>query len=767
MNGFPSSCTLELQTNYVLQSGSLTLTCDDGQLSPLPTSVWGIPSVSVSWSPNTLSRAMPTTFTPTVVEPPGQSIPLDALRTHQWTLRQIAPSAMEVLKVTAAQLVVPAYTLQVGRTYSLNYTLTLRQPGAESPSMLASSYTTGLTVNASSPVVAISGADRSRPSDGPITIALERAYDPDVANSATTLSSVTLTWSCTEYVTSGTGAACALPSGTSLTQPSLLIPSNALTAGKVYVIGVSAIAISSGRQSSASILLTATQPTTVTATLVSPPPSINAEESLRLTAAVVCTSLPLGHPLLYQWQVEEAAGGLVARTKPLPSLGDPSNLGAPANSSTLVLLPGILQAGVSYRFSLTVRDPYSTDSTGALRQSIAAANVLVNLPPVDGTCGLSPASGGIALTTQFTMACSGWQDGNSAASPHTPLRRLLASDPSDPTLAYSFAYQVSTGSASVVDGWQPLTVYSSSPAATFLLPAGSLRVRAFVRATCGAIAVFDVLTTVTSPSAAVTSPLEYVRDMSAGLLAEQVRIMQLCMEPLSLTQQLAEVLRKACAEPQYSDPVSQAECARLTDVLTTSAVDAWSNCKQQASAASLLVAQPAIALAAQTLLSLVTQPMPLLSSSLSNATSLTSAVLSAAVAADFPLSIPSFEAFGAVVSALMAACSQLDAVTRLAHSLLHAQQAHAVAGEQLSFSGTQLDAYVQRSLVSEGSAITLPNGQTGQSELSPPAHISSVGAAPCTHFSVFIVCVMVCVFSDLQRRVLAPLCRIPRSPDSR
>jgi hypothetical protein len=542
-----------------------------------------------------------------------------------------------------------------------------------------------------------------------------------------TFSSVTLTWSCTEYVSAGVGAACPLPSGTSLTQPSLLIPSNALTAGTVYVIGVSAVAISSGRQSAASILLTATQPTTVTATLVSPPPSINAEESLRLTAAVVCTSLPLGHPLLYQWQVEDAAGGLVARTKPLPSLVDPSTLGAPANSSTLVLVPDVLQAGVSYRFSLTVRDPFSVDpATGALRQSIAATSVLVNLPPVDGTCALSPASGGIALATQFTMACTGWQDGNTAASPLTPLRRLLASGESDPTLTYSFAYQVSTGSAPVVDGWQPLTVYSSSPAATFLLPAGSLRVRAFVRATFGAIAVFDVLTTVTSPSAAVTSPLEYVRDVSAGLLAEQVSVMRLCMEPLSLTQQLAEVLRKACAEPQYSDSVSQAECARLTGVLTASAVDAWSNCKQQASAASLLVAQPAIALAAQTLLSLVTQPTPLLSSSLSNATSLTGAVLFAAVAADLPLSIPSFEAFGAVVSALMSACSQLDVVTRLAHSLLHAQQAHAVAGEQLSFTGPQLDAYVQRSLVSEGSAITLPNGQTGQSELSPPAHSISV-----------------------------------------
>jgi hypothetical protein len=489
----------------------------------------------------------------------------------------------------------------------------------------------------------------------------------------------------------------------------LLVPSNALTAGKVYVIGVSAVAISSGRQSAAAILLTATQPTTVTATLVSPPPAINADESLRLTAAVVCTSLPLGHPLLFQWQVEEA-GGLVARTKPLPSLVDPSNLGAPANSSTLVLVPWLLQEGIQYRFSLTVRDPYSVDpATGTLRQTVAATTLFVNLPPVDGTCELAPASGGVSLTTQFTMTCSGWQDGNSAVM---PLRRLLASDPSDPTLTFSFSYQEASGSGPTADGWQPLTVYSSSPAATFLLPAGSLRVRASIRALAGTVSTFDVLATVSPPQSAVLTPLQYVHNVSVGLLADEVNT-KLCMEPLSLTQQLADILGKACADPQYSDQTSQTECARLADVLTAAAVAAWANCKEQAAAASTLVAQPVIALTVQTLLSLVTQPTPLLPSALTNLTSLTGDALSAAVAAEQPLSASSFDAFSSVVSGLMTTCSQLDVVTRLAHSLLHAQQAHAVAGEQLSFNRPQLVAYVQRSLVSEGSKVTLPNGQTG------------------------------------------------------
>ncbi len=83
---------------------------------------------------------------------------------------------------------------------------------------------------------------------------------------------------------------------------------------------------------------------------------------------------------------------------------------------------GKLQAGLTYRFGLT-----GLGNGGA---GYAEVSILVNTPPLAGTCTVDPPAG-VAVVTLFLLACADWID-----------------DPSD--LPFRFAVRALTMSQTVV-----------------------------------------------------------------------------------------------------------------------------------------------------------------------------------------------------------------------------------------------------------------------------------------------------------------------------
>jgi hypothetical protein len=84
-------------------------------------------------------------------------------------------------------------------------------------------------------------------------------------------------------------------------------------------------------------------------------------------------------------------------------LRDASKIGTPLDTPTLGLLPGALQPGVTYTFTLRARD-----ANGAAE---ASADVSVMAVPTGGALAASSLTG-TALETRFALTTAGWTDGN-------------------------------------------------------------------------------------------------------------------------------------------------------------------------------------------------------------------------------------------------------------------------------------------------------------------------------------------------------------------
>jgi len=546
----------------------------------------------------------------------------------------------------------------------------------------ASPSTVSITVLPSPIIASIAGTDRSRASDAAITVSNDNSRDPDYIGT-NPASAISFAWSC---VAVASNTPCVLPGTVALTSPLLLLPPSTLPPFASYRVTLTVSSTSDARVSSTSIVLTTTAPSSVLVNIVDPPQRINTDAVLRLVGTTVVTSPPAGHPVNYTWTVESTNVPSTA----LPNLQLPANLGAPASSATLVLKANLLIPG-AYKFTLTVTDPYTIDSsTGQFMSAFAATTVVVNQPPQPGVCRLTPDTGE-ALSTVFTMACSEWWEPEDASF-----------------LPFSYALQF-IDLTNPAAGYQQLTTFSLNPTATFLLPAGTLSVRAVVRDTVLAFATADQPVTVTPVSEVLLNPLAYVRNISSTTLLAMLTAQQ-CTEPMSLVQQLAVVLNGAAGNPIYSVPASsRAEISRLYGVLTDQLDVAFSNCLAAAGAAPL--SQQVTELASQSLQELTIRALQFPQTGILQATALGLVISRAAIQTVEPMSMAAFTGLGSAASQLMTNCSQLDSISKFAHTVLQARQAHAVAGEGIELDEANFVSFVTRQFLSAGSVVQLPTGQ--------------------------------------------------------
>ena len=471
-----------------------------------------------------------------------------------------------------------------------------------------------------------------------------------------------------------------------MTNAVLTLPAGATTIGSVYTLSVRVSCTTDVRFSDKSIFLTASPSSTVVATILDPPTRITQDQDLRLVGSAVCTTAPLNRTLSYSWSF---SSDLIAPSL-LPDLTLSANLGAPANTASLVLLPNLLVPG-EYRVTLLVNDPSAQNVVaGQVTQATASVLISVSAPPQPGECVLSP-SAGEASTTLFTYACSGWNEPQS--SNFAP---------------FQFAIEFMDLAAPDA-GWQTRTPWSSSASSSFTLSIGSFMVRALVRDTVHAVAYVDSPATVTQPAAAAADPLGFIATQLHTVLAAQLSSLE-CVEPMILAQQLVEQLNAVATDPAFASTALQLQIRTLYAELTSGLRDAWANCV--AARVPLPVSQPVIAIAAQSIRSMVVEAERFDGITLGVATVLTHSIIGQAVLSPEPLTTASFAAFGRTSSDLMVDCAQLDFVSALVHLLLQARQRFSIAGEQVSLSEPEFDAFVQRNFVSDGSRIDLPNGQS-------------------------------------------------------
>jgi hypothetical protein len=193
---------------------------------------------------------------------------------------------------------------------------------------------------------------------------------------------------------------------------------------------------------------------------------------------------------------------------------------------------------------------------------------------------------------------------------------------------------------------------------------------------------------------------------------------QLCEQPLSLVRMLSGILYSAASDPLFQAESFQVQVVELAADLVDASTAAWSNCRTAAGqhapmdVAVLTLTSQALAAVTVRAERYFDAAGATTTGTLSSATSMAQSVAEEAVRAAAPLGPSGVAAMAATASQLMSNCTQLDAVGLLVHTLLHAQQAHSVAGEQMSLSETNFRAYVQRSLVSEGVVLQLPSGQS-------------------------------------------------------
>eukprot|EP01044_Picomonas_judraskeda_P020500 COSAG03_NODE_4578_length_1506_cov_0.865672_1_plen_424_part_10 len=155
----------------------------------------------------------------------------------------------------------------------------------------------------------------------------------------------------------------------------------------------------------------------------------------------------------WAWTASLLAGSIAMQRVDLEAIST-----TPSSNQVLVIRPGSLSEGASYRFRLEVNDGRAT--------GLAQIDILMNTPPAGGTLSVVPTSG-TAITETFVATASLWAD-------------------EDIPLNYAFGYiKRPAGSGSIENA---LTEPVNSRSASVVLPAGSFWLTVVVSDSYGASA---------------------------------------------------------------------------------------------------------------------------------------------------------------------------------------------------------------------------------------------------------------------------------------
>ena len=124
--------------------------------------------------------------------------------------------------------------------------------------------------------------------------------------------------------------------------------------------------------------------------------------SRRIALKGTCAGASCEGTLTYKWSLFQDMSNTSNTTQWVEVPEMQQLISTRLSSKALVTYPRILAPGVVYKFVLTAQRQGG-------HQGYSEYQVTTNSPPVEGTCSVSPAFG-VTLTTEFTFACTDWQD---------------------------------------------------------------------------------------------------------------------------------------------------------------------------------------------------------------------------------------------------------------------------------------------------------------------------------------------------------------------
>ena len=330
----------------------------------------------------------------------------------------------------------PPYTLSVGATYTL--TLTARHQ----ETLKFSSSAVTVNVLKGSVIAAISGAtERGVRLDGMVTVDASGSFDEDRLPGPGAADSLRFTFAATQ-----TSPSYKSPSDLILTpdekSPAVVIISVPVNRddlmGSVHTVTVTVVHADDGRISSKSVTVRVLAANAPLISLRSESGNrINPSQKVKLVATI-----ETAFPLVAQWAISDPSIALdvVSLAETTKNLGTAGMTSRQAFTLSLVLPPFTLSQQSVYSFTMAC-----TTVTG--HTASAAISISTNAPPLPGEYSVTPAMGGIMLTTQFQFVASKWED-------------------TDIPITYEFAYLSSSGSYLVIRSREQLS-YTTAP-----LPAG-------------------------------------------------------------------------------------------------------------------------------------------------------------------------------------------------------------------------------------------------------------------------------------------------------
>ena len=652
--------------------------------------------------PATIVRSTAAQFPVTIQQSTCAPLPADAVHSFAWVVKPAAGGSA-VFTYSKIPLLIPANTLLAGTDYSVQLTLTTSSVSAGSTlgSLAAVSGSTVVTVPISVSVQPVQATIlyglRQKTVNADFTIDGSLSNDPDWAGATPPPYPITFAWTASWVPRSNPTnvAPVAVPLAPPIVTdgPSIFVP------GFTFSSIVASNPRVTFRLAVASKYDSRTDSTTVDVDVMPQFPELPSVSLLAPSSRNPSQSLTIQGKVFYNSSAPTATRSdllsflWISVSHPYLNLQSPLLVSSDLNGPNLIVRPNILPPGY-HTFRLTATDPVFVGSATPV-SSYGEDTIYINSPPYAGSCSLSPSTGE-ALSTDFSISCSGWIDPQG----YEPLQ-------------YEFSYFDLAADPSMTNVKLLKSAVSSASYST-KLPAGQLAVQVSVIDTAGATGTFLMPVNVTLPQLALTDPAAYVANMSANL-ATLIGQQDSASAFLFITE-LAGVLNTVPSTGGSTPATDQLR----QDLLTSLATVAGTGTNSTMDSSTLqLVSQALGALTSDPAGLNNTQTWALAQSVLNDAISNI-----ASSGGDVSTIVNNL---ATSTSNMLVNCAYLDSVSDITQTLLSAALNGQVTGSGSTLNTANLQASATRDTIARGANITLANGVTVHLTAEALAQYASLG----------------------------------------
>ena len=295
----------------------------------------------------------------------------------------------------------PAYSLLVGRSYLAKLTVFVQTASGVT---VSSGFATKTVIVQHGLIQALyRGADsRQVPVDQPLVIDASVSYDEDYAPGRTVL---IFAWTCTIASSTNFGAPCSFSSLLIKQKSSTLtLAANAMAAGQQYSFVVTVSSADRTRSATTSVSVTARQSGVPLVAMKGNAIKFNTDNQLNVLASITANATVDATWTVFT-STNQPIDTSLATTQPHRLFS--TSQAAKTVSYPLSFPPYTFTVGLSYTFRLT-----TFASPDASLSAASEVTIVANAVPYGGYSTVSPHSG-VALSTVFSMATSGWSDDDS------------------------------------------------------------------------------------------------------------------------------------------------------------------------------------------------------------------------------------------------------------------------------------------------------------------------------------------------------------------